>query len=452
MQRSRKFFILGVLIIAVVFCLAFLVLDSMQKRPPYQLSDHAEPQKLFVDSVVTETVETTVDALTIWRDFSDVKPALVVFSNKPLMPVPPQVRNEVSELLAVAGKEEVRLQTARPSVPETLLRPEMAVTAGLHEGFFSRVVWVVSLAPGSELQLETFVQKLQSRVEMRGEDLSSFHLEEGRIVGTLADNGGETLTHLPTIGSPALNAGNNASAAALSADQRGDVRLLEGTVEIGAVETDTPGTGNNAPTFTSYSFGAIKIQAVDIRDAKLLAKASDLDGDTLTISGFSATSAQGGSVLYPGGTLSYIPANDVTGPDSFTITISDGNGGTVVGTINVTISEAPSGESGNGVSMTVQPGSGDVDLVFLGIPGVSYDIQRSFDLIIWTTISTGPAAANGAITYTDPAPGGAAFYRTVANIKEEFLTIAELYKEACRRLRRQFRGASNFLPGREGSG
>ena len=41
----------------------------------------------------------------------------------------------------------------------------------------------------------------------------------------MGSNGGPTQTHVPVVGSPAINAGSNTAAAALSTDQRGDARL-----------------------------------------------------------------------------------------------------------------------------------------------------------------------------------------------------------------------------------
>lgn len=55
----------------------------------------------------------------------------------------------------------------------------------------------------------------------------------------LAANGGPTLTHLLVSGSPALNAGNNALVPTdVSTDQRGQPRIQDGVVDIGAVEGD----------------------------------------------------------------------------------------------------------------------------------------------------------------------------------------------------------------------
>jgi hypothetical protein len=56
------------------------------------------------------------------------------------------------------------------------------------------------------------------------------------LLGALADNGGSTLTRLPLVGSPAVNAGNPAFVAPPATDQRGAERVQGGVVDAGAVE------------------------------------------------------------------------------------------------------------------------------------------------------------------------------------------------------------------------
>jgi hypothetical protein len=67
------------------------------------------------------------------------------------------------------------------------------------------------------------------------------------------------------------------------------------------------------------------------------ATATDEATQTLTVTGVSATSANGGSVTLAAGVISYRPAADFNGADTFTYTISDGEGGTATGTINVNV-------------------------------------------------------------------------------------------------------------------
>jgi len=67
-----------------------------------------------------------------------------------------------------------------------------------------------------------------------------------------------------------------------------------------------------------------------------LANDSDLDGDTISIQSF--TQPTSGTVTQnPDGTLRYTPDDDFNGTDSFTYTITDGNGGTDTATVNLTV-------------------------------------------------------------------------------------------------------------------
>jgi hypothetical protein len=68
--------------------------------------------------------------------------------------------------------------------------------------------------------------------------ISTDILNRNAKLAPLTDNGGQTLTNALLAGSPAINAGNNADAPAT--DQRGFARIVGGTIDIGAFESDTP--------------------------------------------------------------------------------------------------------------------------------------------------------------------------------------------------------------------
>ncbi|MHB9132351.1 MAG: tandem-95 repeat protein [Armatimonadota bacterium] len=67
----------------------------------------------------------------------------------------------------------------------------------------------------------------------------------------------------------------------------------------------------------------------------VLANDGDTDGDTIQVTGASGTSH--GTLTYDATTVTYTPASDYNGADSFTYTISDGLGGTAQATVNVTV-------------------------------------------------------------------------------------------------------------------
>lgn len=77
------------------------------------------------------------------------------------------------------------------------------------------------------------------------------------LLGPLADNGGRTLTHLPLAGSPVIDAGDPAFVLdSLPLDQRGEVRVQNSRLDIGAVEGEAvlPPTGMD-PTLSIILLG-----------------------------------------------------------------------------------------------------------------------------------------------------------------------------------------------------
>ena len=60
-----------------------------------------------------------------------------------------------------------------------------------------------------------------------------------------------------------------------------------------------------------------------------------------TLSFSSATSTSGSTNITPGGTITYTPTQGYSGTDTFTVQVSDGNGGTATKVFNVTVAAAP---------------------------------------------------------------------------------------------------------------
>jgi len=63
---------------------------------------------------------------------------------------------------------------------------------------------------------------------------------------------------------------------------------------------------------------------------------TDVDGDTLTVGSVDTTNTQG-SVVNNGSYVTYTPATDFVGPDTFDYTASDDNGGTDTASVTVTV-------------------------------------------------------------------------------------------------------------------
>jgi hypothetical protein len=71
----------------------------------------------------------------------------------------------------------------------------------------------------------------------------------------------------------------------------------------------------------------------------VLANDSDRDGDPLTVSAVSDP-PNGSAVINADNTVTYDPDGCFTGTDTFTYTISDGQGGTDTGLVSVTLRKA----------------------------------------------------------------------------------------------------------------
>lgn len=140
---------------------------------------------------------------------------------------------------------------------------------------------------------------------------------------------------------------------------------------------------------------------------------SDADGDTLTVSLPSATTANGAAVSTDGSsiTVNYSGVPSFTGTDSFNYTVSDGFGGTVTKTITVAVSAG--GTAPNIISVTGP--APNITVNFAGIPDSTYAIERATSASgPWTEIAASVrTGTNGLGSHTDSsAPETTAFYRT----------------------------------------
>jgi len=167
-------------------------------------------------------------------------------------------------------------------------------------------------------------------------------------------------------------------------------------------------TGNVAPVAATATYTRTAGFQMRIAISDLGTNWSDADGDAITLTGV-GTSTNGATVTYDSSFI-YYPATSVA--DQFTYTISDGQGGTATGTVNLTVS------SSVGITQPVTVSGSTVTVSFAGIPNYAYQIQRSTNLSSWVTILTTNAPSNGVFKYIDTfndlggVPPSSAYYRT----------------------------------------
>lgn len=95
---------------------------------------------------------------------------------------------------------------------------------------------------------------------------------------------------------------------------------------------------NDPPVAVDDAYSTIQDTTLTVDAPGVLVNDSDVDGDTIVVDSFDAFSQFGGSVsANPDGSLSYTPASGFAGFDTFTYTISDGNGGTDTAMVTITV-------------------------------------------------------------------------------------------------------------------
>jgi Ca2+-binding RTX toxin-like protein len=156
--------------------------------------------------------------------------------------------------------------------------------------------------------------------------------------GSLVVNGNNTITYTPnanTNGSDSftyqVNDGHGGTASAtvsLAVAAVNDAPIAFDDVFSGTQNTNI--TGN---LLTNNSNGAD----------------SDIDGDTLSVTAQTLTTAHGSVVISANGAFTYTPTTGYSGSDSFNYTLSDGHGGSDTGTASITLSAASGiyGTTGN---------------------------------------------------------------------------------------------------------
>ena len=167
----------------------------------------------------------------------------------------------------------------------------------------------------------------------------------------------------------------------------------------------SPG-GNHPPVTPAMSYTRVRSLTLKIAKASVLAGCSDVDGDTLTLTGV-GTSVQGAAVRLSGDYIQYYNAPN-NSDDSFAYTVTDSQGGISTGVINVVVVQS----AGTFVSADVS--GGKVTLKLAGIPGYRYDVFRSASLVSWgaAPVATLTAPANGVFDWADPSPlWPSGFYR-----------------------------------------
>lgn len=231
-------------------------------------------------------------------------------------------------------------------------------------------------------------------------------------LGPLQNNGGPTPTHLPGAGSVAIDKGHSSGA---TADQRGLTRPCDLAAvpnaaggdggDVGAVEVQGACAATPAPPdAVDDLFNVAEDSGPNV--LAVLGNDSDPNADTLSVT--AVTQGLHGTVTHDGGSVTYTPAADYFGPDSFTYTITDGNSGTDTATVNVNVTAVNDAPVANNDNYSMNQ---DTTLTVLPPSGVLTNDTDIDNPSLQAVIVTGPSHAqgfglnaDGSFSYT-PQPG-----------------------------------------------
>jgi len=146
------------------------------------------------------------------------------------------------------------------------------------------------------------------------------------------------------------------------------------------------------------------------RVSTLLANDTDPEGDSLSLSSVSAASAQGGIVTTNFGWFFYMRPAGFTNADSFAYVITDGS---LQATGAVAVAMVTDTNLSQTIELSTNLGNGSTLTTFFGIPGRTYTIQYTTNVLAptWQALGTATADATGLLQYTD-SPGTNAPART----------------------------------------
>lgn len=160
------------------------VVPSVVQKP---IQNKNQQGRLFLsDSIPLQRVEVAGEALTVWRQYSEQKPTLLLLSNDPLLqPVPEPLRAEVAEQLKQADSGLLATRGSLCSTDPLLLR-DMTLDAALRAGYFARVVWAIPQQEGAaQVEAKALGQQLLDAELATPEEVATLRqvgpLVEGRL-------------------------------------------------------------------------------------------------------------------------------------------------------------------------------------------------------------------------------------------------------------------------------
>src|SRR6185295_10087661 len=161
------------------------------------------------------------------------------------------------------------------------------------------------------------------------------------------------------------------------------------SISVAAVN-DSPNAGNDSGALAEDGSVSVSVLGND----------GDIDGDTLAVT--AVTQGAHGSVSFTAGAVTYTPAANYNGGDSFTYTIGDGHGGSATATVSITVSSV------NDVPVAANDSATTDEDAGVTVPVLGNDTDLDGETLAVTAVTQG---ANGSVSFT----AGSVTYTPVAN-------------------------------------
>jgi hypothetical protein len=228
-------------------------------------------------------------------------------------------------------------------------------------------------------------------------------------LGPLQNNGGLVPTIELQSGSIAIDKGHSSGSTT-------DARGLTRPCDLASVTNATGGDGADVGAFevqgacaaTNTNPDAVDDNVSILEDSgantiSVLSNDTDAEADTLSVT--AVTQGSHGLVVNNGTSVSYTPDANFFGSDSFTYSISDGNGGSDTATVNVTVTNVNDPPVANGNSYTINQDT-VLNVAAPGVLGNDSDIDGdglTANLVSGPSHGSVTLNAGGSFSYT-PAP------------------------------------------------
>ena len=163
----------------------------------------------------------------------------------------------------------------------------------------------------------------------------------------------------------------------------------EATVTVNVIELNDPPTA--VDDFFPTSGEILEDSGLITLDVIANDTTAPDDGETITITAVSA-SPNGSIITIAGNMIEYTPASDFAGDDTFTYTISDGNGGTAVGNVTVTVTnvnDPPTANDDSGTGFLITQNTSNNTLDLLANDTFAPDINETLTITAFDGVSAG---------------------------------------------------------------